>query len=120
MWRKLDVWIAFVAVLIYVCNTHLWSLDAILPYWFSHYYLNDLCGGVLFPAYVNLIVHLVTGEEIVTTYARALLMGASCSLAWEVVAPALLTNSTADPLDAIAYVVGMLAYTACYRSAKRK
>ena len=120
MWGKLDVWIAVSAALVYVCNTHFRSFDAILPHWLAHYYLNDLCGGVLFPAYVNLVAHLITGKEIVTTYSRAMLMGVGCSLVWEVVAPALLANSTADPLDAIAYVAGMLAYTACHRSAKKK
>ena len=69
---------------------------------------------------MNLVAHLVTGEGIVTTYPRTILMGAGCSLVWEVAAPALLASSTADPLDAIAYVAGMLVYTACYRSSKKK
>lgn len=120
MRRRPDIWIAVAAVLIYVCNAHLWSFDAFLPFEFAHYHLNDLCGGVLFPAYVNLVTDMVGGGAVITTYRRAILLGIGCSLAWEVLAPALLSGSTADPLDAVAYVAGAFAYTACYRSTKRQ
>lgn len=120
MLKRLDVLAVVAAVATYTCNSYFWSFDSVLPYGFAHYHLNDLCGGVLFPAYVNLVVNTVRGEAVITTYRRAILLGVGCSLVWEVLAPIFLSNSTADPLDAIAYVTGTLAYTACYRLTKRR
>ena len=53
------------AALIYLTNRLVFPLDSVLPYEFANYHLGDLCGGVIFPAYVNVLGQTVSGKDIV-------------------------------------------------------
>ena len=74
------------------------------------YHLNDLCGGVLFPLYVDMISAAVKKSRLITSLPRALSLSATCGICWEVIAPLFLPYSTGDALDAVAYTLGIIAY----------
>jgi len=70
----------------------------------------DLAGGLVFPAYVDALC-LATGcQRIVTTWPRAAILAVICCVSWEVLAPLMMPSSTADPLDAVAYTLGIAIY----------
>lgn len=111
----LDDLMAIVALAAYACNRYLVSFDAILPYDIAHYHFGDFCGGVVFPAYVNLLTRCVVGADCITSFPRELALGVVCAFAWEVMAPALLSFSTGDPWDVLAYLLGFMVHGIAYR-----
>ena len=112
---RLDNGVAIAALCAYACNRYLVSFDFFLPYEIAHYHFGDFCGGVVFPAYVNWLTRLVIGKDVITTFPRELLCGLVCAFAWEVAAPAVLSFSTGDPLDVIAYLLGFLVHCVVYK-----
>lgn len=111
--------VALASLAVYAVNRYFLSFDFILPYDFAHYHLGDLCGGVLFPAYVNLVTLSLGGFEAISSIPKAALLGLGCSVAWEIITPLLLPSSTGDVLDALAYVAGSLIYAVCYRCTQK-
>lgn len=74
-------------------------------------HFNDCLGGLAFGAYLNLILSLSRWPEKRLSHpAGFVVVGVLCSLFWEGVAPLFLPNSTGDPLDGVAYILGMLLY----------
>lgn len=115
MTRRFDVALSFAAISVYVCNRYIASFDAFLPYEFAHYHLGDLCGGVLFPAYFNLLTYSVMKTEVISGYRKGILLSILCSLVWEVITPILAPTSTGDPIDAAMYAFGTMAYVWCHK-----
>lgn len=70
----------------------------------------DLAGGLVFPAYVDALGLTTKRQRIITTWPRAALLAIVCCVSWEVLAPLAMSASTADPLDAIAYTLGIAIY----------
>ncbi len=103
------------AALIYLTNRLVFPLDSVLPYEFANYHLGDLCGGVIFPAYVNVLGQAVSGKDIVVGLRSSLFYSALGSICWEIVTPFVFHYGTADPIDALMYFLGGLAYLALYR-----
>ena len=103
------------AAAVYLVNRFASSLDFVLPYGFAHYQLGDLCGGIIFPAYVNVLALVVSGKNAVTGLRSSLALSAVCSLCWEFVAPCIFGYGTADALDVLMYFVGGLVYLAGFR-----
>ena len=62
------------ATLVYLINRFVFPLDCILPYEFVNYHLADLCGGIVFPAYVNVLTRIVSGREIICGPGSSLLI----------------------------------------------
>ena len=102
--------IVFLALVLYLINRFVYSLDMLIPWGMMRYHLNDLCGGVLFPLYVDMISAVIKKRRLITSLPRALSLSAACSICWEVIAPLFLPYSTGDPLDAVAYTLGIIAY----------
>lgn len=102
--------IAVAALAVYCCNRYVFSFDSFLPYSFAHYHLNDLCGGVVFPAYVDGITYAATKKPLITSFVRVLLVASICSLCWEVISPQFLSYSTGDIIDVAMYFCGCAAY----------
>lgn len=74
-------------------------------------HFNDYLGGLAFAAYLNLILSFSRWpEKRLKKPVGFVAVGALCGLFWEGVAPLVLPNSTGDPLDVIAYILGMLTY----------
>lgn len=115
MTRRFDVALSFAAISVYVCNRYISSFDAFLPYEFAHYHLGDLCGGVLFPAYFDLLTYSVMKTEVISSYRKGILPSILCSLVWEVITPILTPTSTSDPIDAAMYAFGTMAYVWCHK-----
>lgn len=46
-------------LLLYVSNRWFGAWDSILPDWFLKNHFGDVCGGMLFPAYANLLLSAV-------------------------------------------------------------
>ena len=107
--------IIVLALILYLINRFIFSLDLLLPWKSLRYHLNDLCGGILFPFYADAICTAVTTQRLVTSVPRALLLAAICSICWEVLAPLFLPYSTGDALDALAYVIGIIMYQQAMR-----
>lgn len=102
--------IVFLALSLYFTNRFVYSLDMLIPWEMMKYHLNDLCGGVLFPLYVDLVSAVIMKRRLVTSLPRALSLSAACGICWEVIAPLFLPYSTGDALDAVAYTLGIIAY----------
>ena len=75
--------VPLLATLVYLINRFAFSLDCVLPYEFANYHLADLCGGIVFPAYVNVLTRVVSGREIICGLGSSLLLSALCTVCWE-------------------------------------
>lgn len=80
------------------------------PHCFFENHLNDLCGGIIFPAYVDLTLILFNSPYSVSGLAFPLIIGVLCAISWEVIAPLILPYSTGDWIDAVLYIFGCLLY----------
>ncbi len=103
------------AGIVYLVNRYIASFDFFLPYNFAHYQLGDLCGGIIFPAYANVLCETVSGKTPICSLASSLALSAGCSICWEVLAPMVVEFSTPDPLDAYMYVAGGILYLAAFK-----
>ena len=108
------------ATLVYLINRFVFSFDCVLPYEFVNYHLVDLCGGIVFPAYVNVLTRVVSGREIICSLGSSLLLSALRAACWEVLASCVLHFGTADPIDALMYFLGGLIYLAFYKILPRE
>jgi hypothetical protein len=106
-----------VAACIYLTNRFVMRLDFVVSPDFAANHLGDLCGGIIFPAYVNTLARVVTMRPLITTLGRTLALMAVCALCWELLAPVVITHSTPDPLDACMYVLGGLMYLLAFKAA---
>lgn len=104
----------FIAALTYLINRFLFSFDILLPYAFAHYHLGDLCGGIIFPAYVNVLSEVFSSRHLIASLRASLILSCICSIAWEVITPLVFMYGTADPIDALMYFVGGLIYLVGY------
>ncbi len=108
-----DLWISAFVMALYCTNRFLLkpsAPDNLLGY-LIRCHVNDYLGGILFLAYTNILIgtYLDAGKRIVTII-PTILVGAVCSLCWEGLAPMLLSYSTADILDCVAYLLGSITY----------
>lgn len=103
------------AGIVYLVNRYIASFDFFLPYNFAHYQLGDLCGGIIFPAYVNVLCEMVSGKTPICSLASSLTLSAGCSICWGVLAPMVVEFSTPDPLDACMYVAGGILYLVAFK-----
>lgn len=83
---------------------------------FIHGYLADLLAPVLLMSFAGLWAYPIEKlNDWIHKPATALGLIGFAALVWEVVAPAVLRNSTADPLDFIAYLAGGCAFLFVHR-----
>ncbi len=102
--------LAALVLITYCANRFYGAWDGVLPEQFCRNHFGDLCGGMLFPAYVNLLCLAVGRRALICGMPTSLATGVVCSIAWEIAAPMVLSYSVGDPLDAIAYVIGALTH----------
>ena len=77
-----------------------------LPWEVAKYHFGDFCGGVFFPAYVNLVLAFFGRDVRVSSIISVLLAITLCSFVWEVVGPLLVESSVGDLWDVVAYYLG--------------
>ena len=111
--RTRDLKIFLITMLIYIVN-RFWLKHMITQPIISYIlkcHFNDFCGGIVFLAYVNM---LITGSRYngaqIRTLPLCLMTGVFISLCWEGLGPLLLSYSTGDWLDALAYLAGCFVY----------
>lgn len=97
---------------LYCANRFLDSFASLIPQSFLDSHFNDLCAGVMFPAYTNLLMTIAKTSFRVDRISRLLILATVCSLFWEALTPILLPNSTGDWMDAAMYYTGGLLYGA--------
>lgn len=97
-------------LLLYCANRFFDSFAGILPTAFLKYHFNDLCGGIIFPAYVNTLLIFFRSNYRVDCLYKIFVLELICSLAWEVIAPMFLSRSTGDLVDAFMYFIGGSIY----------
>lgn len=108
------------AACVYLVNRFVVSLEIVMPLEFARYHLGDLCGGIIFPAYVNVLTRTVAGGNLIVDLGSSLLLSALCSFCWEFVASRIFLHGTADPLDALVYFIGGLVYLVGFKIAERR
>lgn len=99
-------------IVIYAINKNTPFFDNILPFHIASSYLNDICAGILFPAYTNILCIIARSSWRITSLFSVFALGILCSFVWEVVSPAIVPYSVGDPLDCVCYIAGGLIYIA--------
>lgn len=104
---------------VYLINKFVISFDILMPCAFVHYHLGDLCGGIIFPAYVNVLTEVFAGRHLIAGLRASLVLSCVCSITWEAITPLVFMYGTAGPIDACMYFAGGLIYLASYRAAHK-
>ena len=88
-----------------------------LPFRFGQNHFNDVLAGMLFPAYLNLIMRLAKSEKRFTKPLELALVALSCGFVWECCAPLFKPSATSDLADIACYVIGTMTYWICHQKA---
>lgn len=112
--------LAAIAMTAYCANRFLHAFDGILPQDLLRFQFGDACGGMLFPVYVNLVAIAAHSPMRVDSIGRMLVLELACSIAWEVIAPAMLPASVGDLLDVLAYFTGGVIYIIIWKWVKHE
>ena len=75
----------------------------------SKCHVNDFLGGIIFCAYVNLVLLWGNKQEI-KKYYQIFIMIFGVSLIWEYIFPIFLEYSISDIFDVLSYILGATAY----------
>ena len=86
-----------------------------LPFAFGQNHLNDLLAGILFCAYLNLIMRFSKSVKRFTKPLELVLIALLCGLFWEYCAPLFKPSATSDLVDIVCYVIGAMKYWSCYQ-----
>lgn len=115
---KKDIHIIIISMSIYVVNRLTKDYNNI-PYigYLCKCYLNDFLGGVVFIAYVNVLLAKFNYPKIQRGLHMGLLM-LLCGIFWEYVCPLFLSYSVSDFYDVIAYILGGMMYYVFMSKAK--
>lgn len=119
MHREVRYHICFIVIALSVYSINRFTpLFSSMPYIGAVFrnHFNDYLGAIVFISYVNILFflkHIPPHRSV----CALLLWGSVCSLVWEGIAPLLLSYSTADLLDCLAYYLGMLTYRGLIRLA---
>lgn len=103
----------------YASNRWLDAWSWIIPELFCKNHFGDLMGGILFPSYVNLILSFSESNRRIAGLRDSLLIGCLCAFSWELIAPWIFAFSTADPIDALLYVIGAVLHDAAKKATMR-
>lgn len=103
---RLDCAILVAALILYIANR--WTLFSawVLPWEVAKYHFGDFCGGIFFPAYVNLVLAFFGRDARVSNIVSMILVIAVCSFTWEIIGPLLVESSVGDLWDVVAYYLG--------------
>lgn len=88
-----------------------------LPFRFGQNHFNDVLAGMLFPAYLNLIMQLSRSDKRFTKPLELVLIALLCGFVWECCAPLFKPSAIFDLTDVACYVIGAMTYWICYQKA---
>ena len=77
-------------------------------------HLNDYIGGIVFPAYVNILLYRAKYKQIKNYMVIAFIM-LLCGIIWEYIFPYLFSYSVSDIFDVLAYMLGGVTYCFIFR-----
>ncbi len=105
----LNLSIISVSGLFYLANQFV--LKEVFPHVFFHWYFNDIFGGILIVAIVNLIIffgkqYYLYMNHLMTMLIFTFIIG----LFWEYLTPLYIPTSVTDPWDIVAYMFGGAKY----------
>lgn len=107
---RLEALYSLAILSLYCSNRMLGIWDDFLPAWFCSGHFGDVCGGLLFPAYVNAICAASGSSFRADSPEKLLLLSLLCAVFWEGLAPLLLSYSVADASDCLCYLIGCQIY----------
>ena len=107
---RLEALYSLAILSLYCSNRILGIWDDFLPAWFCSGHFGDICGGLLFPAYANVICMASGSSFRADSPGKLLLLGLLCAMFWEGLAPLLLSYSVADVSDCLCYLIGCQIY----------
>ncbi len=101
--------ISISAILFYVNEAVKFKVE--MPYlgYLLRNHFNDFLGGVSFIAVVNVILFFSIYNKI-KRLGIILIIGAACSIVWELITPIFLKSSTGDYWDVVSYSLGFTLY----------
>lgn len=107
---KKELKIIIICMIIYTANRLLKNyIDVPILGYICKCHLNDLLGGIVFCAYVNVIL-IKSNKKTLTKYWELFIMIFSVGIIWEYVFPLILSYSVSDPFDVIFYILGATVY----------
>ena len=107
---KKDIRIIVIAMIIYTVNriTKAYNSIPIIGY-LCKCYVNDCIGGIVFPAYVNMVLGFYKYSTITNLFHICIMM-LCCGVVWESICPIFLDYSVSDFWDIVAYILGGMLY----------
>lgn len=107
---KKEIQIIVLAMTIYAINrtTKMYNNIPFIGY-LCKCHLNDCIGGIVFPAYVNIVLKLYKYPQIAKLSHICIIM-LCCGIFWEYVCPLFLEYSVSDFWDMLSYILGGILY----------
>ena len=112
--RTKDGYILSATFLVYLVNRFCLkeSIDIPILRYILRCHFNDFLAGILFLAYINLLLSFSKFSQIrIQSISAVTFIMCLCGIAWEYVLPLLHGRGTCDPWDIGAYICGGIAYT---------
>lgn len=113
---KINLNIFIVCLVIYSIN-RLTNVLYYIPYlsYILRYHFNDYLAGIVFLAYLNIILGLSKYQHIrVLKWSNVIFTGLLIGVFWEYITPIYKSDSTSDIIDVICYVLGAISYKVIY------
>lgn len=116
---KREIQIIVVAMTIYAINriTKTYNNIPVIGY-LCKCHINDCIGGIVFSAYVNIVLGLWKYPPITKLFHICVMM-LCCGVVWEYVCPLFLDYSVSDFWDILSYVLGGVLYY-CFKKGIKK
>lgn len=101
------------AMLLMYCANRFYSLfDGVVPVEFANNHLNDICAGLFIASYINLLFLIGRQNWRISSPLQAFVLGTTCGIIWEGIAPYIVSYSVPDILDVFSYLIGCFVYIA--------
>lgn len=117
---KSNIYIIIFSLVVYTINRIFKSyIDIPVIGYLCKCHLNDYIGGIVFPAYVNILLYRAKYRPIKNCFIIAFMMFL-CGVIWEYIFPYLFSYSVSDIFDVLAYLLGGITYCFIWSVVERK
>ena len=117
---KRNIYIILVSLIVYIINRIFKAhIDIPVIEYLCKCHLNDYIGGIVFPAYVNILLYSAKYKP-VKNYISVAMMMFLCGIVWEYIFPYLFSYSVSDIFDVLAYVLGGITYCIIWSVIEKK
>lgn len=109
--KRTNIRIVVITFCLYLVNQYLKQyINDYDQYWFMVCYLNDILAGILFVAYINVVLSYSKFSYRLVELRRILIVMFASGLIWELIIPMLKRNAVTDVCDIFAYCAGGFLY----------